>query len=112
MLYEVITGLKDTVILADQLMYTGYHYATRSGISIGVNDMIVPEEKADLIKAAESEIKDIGVLTEFVRQGLNRTIYNLYRDDQGRVSAITLAPDVERTIMEVIQSSVNRNNFV
>ena len=52
-------GLKDTVILADQLMYTGYHYATRSGISIGVNDMIVPDEKSDLIKAAEAEIKDI-----------------------------------------------------
>ena len=52
-------GLKDTVILADQLMYTGYHYATKSGISIGVNDMIVPEDKAELIKAAEAEIKDI-----------------------------------------------------
>ncbi len=52
-------GLKDTVILADQLMYTGYHYATRSGISIGVNDMIIPDEKADLINSAEAEIKDI-----------------------------------------------------
>ncbi len=52
-------GLKDTVILADQLMYTGYHYATRSGISIGVNDMIIPDEKAKLISNAEDEIKDI-----------------------------------------------------
>src|SRR5210317_1589669 len=52
-------GLKDTVILADQLMYTGYYYATRSGISIGVNDMIIPDEKADLINAAEEEIKGI-----------------------------------------------------
>jgi len=52
-------GLKDTVILADQLMYTGYHYATRSGISIGVNDMIIPAAKVDLIKAAEADIKDI-----------------------------------------------------
>ena len=52
-------GLKDTVILADQLMYTGYHYATRSGISIGVNDMIIPAEKAALISSAEDEIKDI-----------------------------------------------------
>ena len=52
-------GLKDTVILADQLMYTGYYYATRSGISIGVNDMIIPADKVDLIKSAEAEIKDI-----------------------------------------------------
>ena len=34
------------MILADQLMYTGYHYATKSGISIGVNDMIIPDDKA------------------------------------------------------------------
>jgi len=52
-------GLKETVILADQLMYTGFHYATRSGISIGVNDMIVPDEKPGLIVAAEKEIKGI-----------------------------------------------------
>jgi DNA-directed RNA polymerase subunit beta' len=52
-------GLKDTVILADQLMYTGYKYATKSGISIGVNDMIIPDEKAILISAAEADIKAI-----------------------------------------------------
>jgi DNA-directed RNA polymerase subunit beta' len=52
-------GLKDTVILADQLMYTGYHYATKSGISIGVNDMIIPDSKVELIANAESEIKEI-----------------------------------------------------
>ena len=36
-------GLKETVIFADQLMYTGFHYATRSGISIGINDLVIPE---------------------------------------------------------------------
>ena len=38
-------GLKETVIFADQLMYMGFHYATRAGVSIGVDDMIVPEQK-------------------------------------------------------------------
>ena len=38
-------GLKKTVVLADRLMYTGFHYATRAGISIGVNDMVVPESR-------------------------------------------------------------------
>ncbi|MBT4450053.1 MAG: DNA-directed RNA polymerase subunit beta', partial [Gammaproteobacteria bacterium] len=52
-------SLKDTVILADQLMYTGYRYATQSGISIGVNDMVIPEEKAIILDAAEKEIKEI-----------------------------------------------------
>ncbi len=40
-------GLKDTVILADQLMYTGYKYATLSGVSFCANDMMIPDEKAD-----------------------------------------------------------------
>ena len=38
-------GLKQTVVFADQLMYMGFRYATRSGVSIGVDDMLVPEEK-------------------------------------------------------------------
>ncbi|MBW7997458.1 MAG: flagellar biosynthesis protein FlhA [Candidatus Glassbacteria bacterium] len=57
-----------------------------------------------------SQTKDLGVLTEFVRQSLSRTIYNLYKDDEGGVSAITLAPEVERTIAEVIQSTVNQGS--
>jgi DNA-directed RNA polymerase subunit beta' len=52
-------GLKKTVVFADQLMYTGFAYATRSGISIGVNDMVVPEEKVEILKSAESEVKEI-----------------------------------------------------
>ncbi len=55
-----------------------------------------------------AQTKDLGVLTEYVRQSLNRTIFNQYRDDDGKVMAITLAPDIERTIMEIIQSSVNK----
>jgi DNA-directed RNA polymerase subunit beta' len=52
-------GLKKTVVFADQLMYTGFAYATRSGISIGVDDMVVPEEKVAILKAAETEVKEI-----------------------------------------------------
>jgi DNA-directed RNA polymerase subunit beta' len=52
-------GLKDTVVFADQLMYTGFKYATRAGVSIGVNDMVVPEEKSGILKASEEEVKEI-----------------------------------------------------
>lgn len=49
-------GLKDTVIFADQLMYTGFQYATISGTSVGINDMEVPELKYSLVKEAEEEV--------------------------------------------------------
>ncbi len=63
-------GLKETVIFADQLMYTGFHYATRSAVSFGMDDMIIPSEKADIIGQAETEVKAIqnqyasGLLTD------------------------------------------------
>ncbi|MEL7398942.1 MAG: DNA-directed RNA polymerase subunit beta', partial [Pseudomonadota bacterium] len=52
-------GLKDTVVFADQVMYTGFQYATKSGSSIGVNDFVIPDEKAAIIANAEGEVKEI-----------------------------------------------------
>ena len=52
-------GLKETVIFADQLMYTGYAYSTKSGSSIGVNDFVIPEAKAKIIGQANSEVEEI-----------------------------------------------------
>ena len=52
-------GLKETVVFADQLMYTGFSYATRAGVSIGVEDMAVPREKKAILGAAEKAVKEI-----------------------------------------------------
>jgi DNA-directed RNA polymerase subunit beta' len=52
-------GLKETVVFADQLMYTGFHYATRAGVSIGVDDMVVPTQKTKILATAEKEVKEI-----------------------------------------------------
>jgi len=52
-------GLRDTVIMADKLMYTGFTYATRAGISICVDDMLMPPQKSTLIEAAEKEVMEI-----------------------------------------------------
>jgi len=52
-------GIRETVIFADKLMTTGYKYATKAGISISVNDMLVPTEKSDLIASADAEVKEI-----------------------------------------------------
>lgn len=52
-------GLKESVIFADQLMYTGFHYATVSGASIGVDDLVVPDDKGEIIRKAEEEVKEI-----------------------------------------------------
>ena len=52
-------GLKKTVVFADRLMYMGFGYATRAGVSIGVNDMVVPEEKTEILSTADVEVREI-----------------------------------------------------
>ena len=52
-------GLKDTVIFADRLMYTGFAYATRASVSFGIDDMVIPEQKVKIVAAADREVKEI-----------------------------------------------------
>ena len=52
-------GLKETVVFADQLMYTGFQYATRSGISFGIDDIVIPEQKTRIVANADTEVKEI-----------------------------------------------------
>lgn len=54
-----ILGLKPTVIFADQIMYTGFAYAARSGASVGIDDMVIPKKKASIILEAEVEVAEI-----------------------------------------------------
>ena len=108
-------GLKDTVILADQLMYTGYFYATRSGISIGVNDMIIPDEKAKLIASAEDEIKDIekqwttGLVTSGERYNKVVDIWSHANDKVARAMMNEIGKEtvIDAEGNEVVQDSFN-----
>ncbi|VFP78003.1 DNA-directed RNA polymerase subunit beta' [Buchnera aphidicola (Cinara cuneomaculata)] len=52
-------GLKKTVILADQIMYMGFSYAAKSGVSVGINDIIIPVEKTSIILQADKEVSEI-----------------------------------------------------
>ncbi len=76
-------GLRETVIFADRLMYTGFTYATRSGMSIAVKDMLIPPEKHQILDAAEQEVKEIEAqyISGLVTQGER---YNKVVDIWGR----------------------------
>ena len=52
-------GLKDTVIFADQIMYTGFHYAMIAGASVGIDDMVIPDAKYTIIEESEAEVAEI-----------------------------------------------------
>src|SRR5205814_5536689 len=52
-------GLRESVIFADKLMQAGFTFATRAGISFGVQDMRIPLQKGELIRQSEAEVKEI-----------------------------------------------------
>jgi DNA-directed RNA polymerase subunit beta' len=96
-------GLKKTVIFADQLMYLGFDFSTRSGSSIGVNDFVIPEEKANIIDSSEKEVKaiekqfDSGLVTRGER-------YNKVIDIWSRANE-----QVAKAMMEKISSETVKN---
>jgi DNA-directed RNA polymerase subunit beta' len=93
-------GLKETVIFADQLMYMGFYYATRSGVSIGVDDMVIPDQKARIIAAAEQEVKDIenqyisGLVTNGERYNKVVDIWSHTNDQVAKAMMERLGTDV------------------
>ena len=93
-------GLKAAVIFADQLMYTGFKYATRGGASIGINDMEIPDNKAAIIEKADMEVREIE--SQF-RSGLvtNGERYNKVIDIWSRTSEM-----VAKSMMSNIATDV------
>ncbi len=52
-------GLQVTVPMLDEVKKLGFLYATRAGISIGIDDMVVPEEKSGLVRDAEKQVVEV-----------------------------------------------------
>lgn len=79
-------GLKATAIFADKLMYMGFEHATRSGLSVGIDDLLVPKEKREIILKAEEVVKDIerqyasGLLTQSERYNMVVDIWSRTND--------------------------------
>lgn len=94
-------GLKETVIFADQLMYTGFKYATRSGISIGIEDMEIPEDKTEIIDHADNEVREIE--SQF-RSGLvtNGERYNKVIDIWSRTNELVAKSMMTRIATEEV----------
>ncbi len=54
-----LLGLKKTVTLADNIMYLGFKYVTISGLSVSINDILIPKNKNKIIKKAEIKVNKI-----------------------------------------------------
>ena len=108
-------GLRDTVIFADKLLQSGFALATRAGISISVDDMLIPDEKHALIAHAEQEVKEIaqqyasGLVTQGERYNKVVDIWGRTGDEVGKALMNRLAtePVTDRHGKQVRQESFN-----
>jgi DNA-directed RNA polymerase subunit beta' len=108
-------GLRETVIFADKLMQAGFTIATRAGISICVDDMLVPTQKHDLITAAEGEVKEIesqytsGLVTVGERYNKVVDIWGRAGDQVGKAMMDQLSSEdvTDRKGQKVKQESFN-----
>jgi DNA-directed RNA polymerase subunit beta' len=108
-------GLKETVVFADKLLQNGFRLATRAGISIAIEDMLVPAEKHGIIERAEAEVKEIaqqyasGLVTVGERYNKVVDIWGKAGDEVSKVMMAQLAKEktTDRTGAEVDQESFN-----
>ena len=89
-------GNYHTCLLLDEIKRLGFRYATMSGLTAGIDDVVIPSEKADMIKQAETEVAEIrrqyegGAITEGERY--NKVI------DVWQHTRTTLNVNVEKTL--------------
>ncbi len=108
-------GLRDTVIFADRLMQNGFRLATRAGISIAIDDMLVPPQKVKILADAEHEVKEIeqqytsGLVTQGERYNKVVDIWGRAGDEVGKAMMDQLRVQTVRDAdgKEVEQESFN-----
>jgi len=107
-------GIKETVIFADQLMYTGFAYATRSGISIGINDLVIPSSKSSIIGLAEDEVKEIGLqyASGLVTDGERRNkVIDIWSRTNDQVAKAMMAELATETAITAKNETIQQESF-
>jgi DNA-directed RNA polymerase subunit beta' len=108
-------GLKETVVFADKLLQAGFRLATRAGISICIDDMLVPTEKKEIVARAQREVKEIeqqyvsGLVTAGERYNKVVDIWGKSGDEVSKVMMAGLSKEMvtDRHGKQVQQESFN-----
>jgi len=107
-------GLKETVVFADKLLQYGFRLATRAGISISIEDMLVPTEKPGIIERAEAEVKEIaqqytsGLVTAGERYNKVVDIWGKAGDE---VSKVMMGRLSKESVVDRHGKTVNQESF-
>jgi DNA-directed RNA polymerase subunit beta' len=107
-------GLKETVVFADKLLQAGFRLATKAGISICIDDMLVPEEKHEIIARAQKEVKEIeqqyvsGLVTSGERYN---KVVDIWGKSGDEVSKVMMAKLSKETVTDRHGNQVTQESF-
>jgi DNA-directed RNA polymerase subunit beta' len=95
-----VFGQKETVLLADRLRHLGYGYATKAGVSICVDDLLIPKRKVELLEHAQ---KDVSEIEEQYTEGL-------ITDGERYNKVVDIWAQVSEQIAEEMMSEIGAEN--
>ncbi|MCF6202365.1 MAG: DNA-directed RNA polymerase subunit beta' [Methylococcaceae bacterium] len=107
-------GNKETVMLADQVMYLGFEFATKSGVSFGIEDMKIPEKKSEILEKAETEVREIqsqyssGLVTDGERYN---KVVDIWSHANEQVANIMMEGLGEETTINAAGEKVKQKSF-
>ncbi len=107
-------GLKETVVFADKLLQAGFRLATKAGISICIDDMLVPDQKHDIVARAQKEVKEIeqqyvsGLVTAGERYN---KVVDIWGKSADEVSKVMMAGLSKETVTDRHGKQVQQESF-
>jgi len=108
-------GLEATSELVDKIKAIGFKYATRSGVTIAVSDLTVPEAKNVIVEQASEQVREVerqyrrGLLTE--NEQYTKTIEIWTRATDDVTEAVAQALDPNGPIQMMAQSGATKGGF-
>lgn len=94
-------GMGKTTILLDKLKQLGFYYATKYGVSFGIDDIKIPPEKPELLKESYKEVEKIwqqyqqGIITDEERYNKVVDLWTYVGDEISRVMFERLSGDMD-----------------
>ena len=111
-----VSGGKSTVLLADRLRTLGFKHYTTSGISVAISDMIIPDEKNDLIAKANDEVQNVqsqyleGLITDGERYNKVIDIWARTGDEIANILMVKISEsDSEQADKKMVYKTSEKN---
>lgn len=109
-----LCGDKTTVLLADRLKDLGFRYATKSGVSFSVHNMVIPKNKTEIVARADKDVLKIqkqymeGLVTDGERYNM---VIDIWAQATERIAAEMMAGIEKEVITDGKGKSVKSDSF-